>query len=127
MTEGGEGTIGWRGNKGNERPDLAARNRLGKGKPNGRHMTEDNKRKLIASVTGKKRPYLIERNKKGLFWGRKHSEETKAKMSASGIGRVVSEETRRKLSDSKKGVKWSDAQRDARMAYLEGLKREQTN
>jgi predicted RecB family nuclease len=34
--------------------------------------------------------------------GRKHSEETKAKMAAARIGRVCSEETRRKISEANK-------------------------
>jgi group I intron endonuclease len=37
--------------------------------------------------------------------GRKHSEETKLKMSESALGRIFSEETREKMSIAKKGIK----------------------
>ena len=40
--------------------------------------------------------------------GRKHSEETKRKMSISRKGRIFSEETRRKISEAKKGKKLSE-------------------
>ncbi|HXN95974.1 MAG TPA: NUMOD3 domain-containing DNA-binding protein [Candidatus Acidoferrales bacterium] len=81
-TEGGEGTVGWRGNRGRKRPDLAARNRSNTGKP-GHPMSDENKKKLIASIKGSKRPWLAQRNRESKVWlGRKHTEETKAKQSA---------------------------------------------
>lgn len=126
LTEGGEGTVGWRGNKGNKRPDLAARNRANAGKP-GHPMSEDNKKKIIASLRGKKRPDLVERNKKLPWLGKKHSEATKMKQRAAHLGRSFSEEHRRKISERRKGTKWTDAQRIGRMAYLEARKREQTD
>lgn len=105
LTEGGEGTRGWHGNKGNKRPDLVERNRFGKGKPNGRSMSEDNKLKLKAALVGIKRPYLAERNRLTRVWlGRKHTEATKKKMSLAGLGRLTSEETKKKLSLSHKAL-----------------------
>lgn len=74
LTDGGEGTIGWRGNKGNKRPDLAERNRLGKGKPNGRPLTPENKAKLIAANKTRDTTYLVVRNKTNHPWiGKKHT------------------------------------------------------
>ena len=40
--------------------------------------------------------------------GRKHTEETKQKLSKSLKNRIITEETRRKMSDCKKGIKFSD-------------------
>lgn len=37
-TDGGEGTIGWRGNLGKKRPDLSERNRRNAGKPGQSHV-----------------------------------------------------------------------------------------
>ena len=43
------------------------------------------------------------------FWyGKKHSEMSKLKMSESALGKKISDETKKKMSESKKGVKFSD-------------------
>lgn len=41
---------------------------------------------------------------KNPFYGRKHSDESKAKISAKNSGRIASDETRMKMSESRKGV-----------------------
>lgn len=108
-TDGGEGTLGFSANKGRKRPDLSIRNKMNVGKP-GRPMSEDNKKKLRAAVTGARRPYLSERNRTSKVWvGRKHTEETKQNMRLAKLGKVVSEETRLKLSRVRKakGIKLS--------------------
>lgn len=88
-TEGGEGTLGWCGNKGNKRPDLSERNRANAGKQ-GRPMTEENRLKLSMANKGKKKPWLSERNKlrKGMK-GKPHTEEAKLKISNALKGRVI--------------------------------------
>lgn len=110
LTEGGEGTVGWRGNKGNKRPDLAERNRLGKGKP-GRPNTPEARAKISAAKKGTKAPWLAERNRANTGKpGHRHSEESKAKIAAANTGHRVSEETRRKISEANKGRKLSPEQ-----------------
>lgn len=107
LTDGGEGTIGWHGNKGNKRPDLAEKNRQSKGKP-GHPSTPETNAKISAAHKGRKRPYMSERNKAmaGLP-GHPHTAESKAKISAGNKGKVVSAETRRKISEINTGRKRS--------------------
>lgn len=103
-TDGGEGTRGWHGNKGNKRPDLAERNRRNVGKP-GRPMSAYNKEKLRAVLIGSKRPDLSMRNSLTKVWlGRKHSAETKAKMRLHGLGKPKSPEAKLKMSEAR--IKW---------------------
>jgi len=91
--------------------------------------TEESKRKIGASISGKKRPDLAERNKKGLseesinkmvntrrssgsydresnpMFGNTHSEETKRKISLNRSGKgksPKSEETKRKMAAARK-------------------------
>ena len=71
----------------------------------GKH-SDDIKNKISIAHTGKKKPYMIERNKK--YIGKKASDETKLKMSIAQTGRKASDETRKKLSEVKKGKKMSD-------------------
>lgn len=106
-TDGGEGTVGWRGNKGNKRPDLAEKNRLAKGKP-GHPVSPEARAKIAASKLGKKCPFLIERNKaKAGLPGHPHTDQSKAKIGAALKGRTFSEETRKKISEKAKGRKLS--------------------
>lgn len=107
LTAGGEGTVGWRGNKGNKRPDLAEKNRLSKGKP-GHPSTPETNAKIAAAHKGRKRPYLSERNKAMAGQpGHPHTAESKAKIAAALTGRVISDETRRKISEINTGRKRS--------------------
>jgi hypothetical protein len=101
LTDGGEGTVGWRGNKGNKRPDLSEFNRrYYTGRP-GRPMSEENKAKLIAANKARDTTYLVIRNKTNHPWiGKKHTAEWFAKMR----GRTVSEETRQRQSAALKGI-----------------------
>lgn len=55
-------------------------------------------------VLGFKNPSLSERNKQGIWTGRKHTEETKLKMSLFNKGRTFSEEHKRRISEGKKGI-----------------------
>jgi len=102
LTDGGEGTLGWRGNKGNKRPDLAARNRLGKGKP-GRATTQETKDKISKAHKGRKAPWLSERNKLGKGKpGHPHTDESRAKISAALKGRKITWGD--KISKAKRGL-----------------------
>lgn len=69
-----------------------------------RKISESNKRQY-ASEEGKKRKQRISQCTAGkASWlGRKHTEETKLKMSMSAKGKKKSEEHRRRISESKKG------------------------
>src|SRR5574337_989309 len=105
LTDGGEGTIGWRGNAGNKRPDLAERNRLASGIP-GRPSSPETNAKISAANKGKKKPWLAERNKLGLGRpGHPHTDESKAKIGAANAGRKHSEESRKKMSEKAQGRK----------------------
>ena len=55
-------------------------------------------------VKGFKNPKLAERNKIGIWKGKKHTEETKMKMSLVGKGVCKSEESKAKMSKAKKGM-----------------------
>lgn len=63
-----------------------------------KHSKEAKERMRLAKLGVKRDPEKCKYLKT-----RKHSEETKAKMSASSIGRIVSSDTRRKLSLKQKG------------------------
>jgi len=117
LTDGGEGTVGWHGNKGNKRPDLAERNRLNAGKPTGRKMSLENKAKLREANRTRDKSYLVIRNKTNHPWlGKKHkpdwfekvrglkrSQEVKDKMSAAMKGRIFTDEHRRKIGEASRG------------------------
>lgn len=62
-------------------------------------LSEDHKKRLSESMKGK---YTGRNNP---FYGKKHSEESKRKMSEAGGGKHPSDETRRKMSESQKGEK----------------------
>lgn len=80
MTDGGEGTLGYR-HKSRKRPDLVARNKARIGLP-GRPRMPGETEKLMAYVRGSKRPWVSERNKLGAGKpGHKHTEEHKRMMS----------------------------------------------
>ena len=61
-----------------------------------------------------------EAHKNGLGWtvGRKHTDETRARISAGGKGRIVSAETRAIMNISKKGVPRSEETRNKIRATL---------
>ena len=64
-------------------------------------QSQETIRKRIQNTNGGINPFL----------GKKHTEETKDKISAAGKGRKVSEETKRKISNSTKGVPKSETAR----------------
>lgn len=102
LTDGGEGTIGWSGGRGRKRPDLAARNRAGRGR-SGRPISDEVRAKISAALKGRKRPDVAARNRlnKGKP-GWPHTEASRAKIGQAHKGKVVSAETRAKLSQNKK-------------------------
>lgn len=55
-------------------------------------------------VLGFKNPKLSERNKLGVWKGKKHTEETKKIMSIKSSNRIVSAEQRKKMSEDRKGI-----------------------
>jgi len=59
---------------------------------------------FIHSEETKKKMSLRHAGEKNSFYGKKHSNETKQKISKAGVGRIVSDETRQKLSKSLKGL-----------------------
>jgi group I intron endonuclease len=65
--------------------------------------TEETKKKISASHTGKVRSPEHRENAGKVRRGRKHSDEHRAKISAAGMGRTPSAETRLKLSMAQKG------------------------
>lgn len=114
LTDGGEGTIGWHGNKGNKRPDLAERNCEGKGKP-GRASTPEINAKISAALKGRKAPWASERNRsmKGKP-GHKHTPESRAKIAAANTNKIVSRETREKMS----AIAFARPMTESRLAQL---------
>lgn len=109
-TDGGEGTIGWRGNAGNKRPDLAERNRSRKGLP-GHPSTPEANAKIAAAHKGKLKPWVSERNKAATGKpGHRHTDESRAKISGANKGHVVTPEWRAKISAANKGKKLTEPQ-----------------
>lgn len=79
----------------------------------GRIFSEEHKKKI--GLASKKRfldgnnPFKDQKGEKHPLYGKKHSEETRKKMSESGRNRPPkTEETRRKISEIHKGIKFSD-------------------
>lgn len=52
------------------------------------------------------------------------SDETRAKISAAGVGRVVSQETRKKISEANKGMRMPDSQVRATIIRMSGKNRQ---
>ena len=81
----------------------------------GKVLSEEHKRKCSEALKGKRGPWdnpesvakIIEAVRLAST-GRKHSDETRAKVSAAGMGRVVSEETREKIRVKSTGRVHSD-------------------
>ena len=81
----------------------------------GKKLTPEQIEKLKKATTGKKKPPITEEHRAKLsaakqgknnnMWGKTHSEETLAKMSAKATGRKQSEETIRKKIEATKGKK----------------------
>lgn len=87
LTDGGEGTVGWRGNLGNKRPDLSERNRGNKVWLGRKHGPEA-RAKMSARLRGRSAPWLAERNKTNHPWvGKRHTPETKARMREAWVRR----------------------------------------
>lgn len=79
LTDGGEGAAGYKASPEARAKMSAAR----KGKP----KSEECKAKIRAAKLGKPRPDVAERNRRAPTWlGKKHSDETRAKIAASLVG-----------------------------------------
>ena len=91
QTAGGEGMLGWHHTE-ESRAKIIESNKT-------RGVSEKTKQKQRESHKG------MYEGKNNPFYGKKHTEETKRKISEANTGKrhIVSEETRRKLSESKKG------------------------
>ena len=92
-------------------------------------FTEEHRKKLSESNTGRKHSDETKRKiseaqkgEKGNMWGKKHSEETKRKISESEKGKKVSEDTRRKISEGNKGKMLSEEQKHQISKVHKGLK-----
>ena len=91
-----------------------------------------------ATMTGRKRPESFKklismkmkgnRHSEGVWKGRKHSEESKKKISESRKGRPLPEKTRLKMSETRKGMTHSEEtkkkMRDSRLRHLAMKKNE---
>ena len=81
----------------------------------GNKLTPEQHARLVANTTGKKKPPITEEHRAKLslakqgknnnMWGKTHSQETLAKMSAKATGRKQSEETIRKKIEATTGKK----------------------
>ena len=93
----------------------------------GKVLSEEHKRKCSEALKGKRGPWdnpesvakIIEAVRLAST-GRKHSDETRAKVSAAGMGRVVSEETREKIRVKSTGRVHSDDTRAKMSASMSG-------
>ena len=93
----------------------------------GKVLSEEHKRKCSEALKGKRGPWdnpesvakIIEAVRLAST-GRKHSDETRAKVSAAGMGRVVSEETREKIRVKSTGRVHSEDTRAKMSASMSG-------
>ncbi len=95
LTEGGEGTSGFKLSEETRRRMSEAKKKQWRENP--RVTSEETKKKISESLKGNKHNV-----------GKKHSEETKKKMSEAKKGRVFTEEHKRKLSEALKNRKLSE-------------------
>lgn len=99
----------------------------------GKHHSAVSKEKMRRKLKGKKLPKEVAKKRKGAgnpFYGKKHTDTSKKKMSVSSLGqgkdRIVSEETKKKLSDLKRGKKrkpFTDEHKMKISKSLKGIKR----
>ena len=66
---------------------------------------------MLKFVTKAEHNSIHQRGNKNAFYGKKHSYESRARMSASHNGILHTKETRRKMSESRKGKKLSEETR----------------
>lgn len=95
LTDGGEGHLGLR-------PSTETRKRMSKAQT-GRVVSEETKKKISLSNSGKKRTIDARKKMSDAKRGRKLTEEHKVNIGKSGIGRMFSSETRKKMSEVQKG------------------------
>lgn len=95
MTIGGDGTAGFKMNEDQKRVLVA--------NLTGRILSAETRKKISEANSGLKRDRSVVEAHANMLRGRKHSIEHVEKIRNSGIGRVFSEETRRKISASNTG------------------------
>ncbi|KKM94986.1 hypothetical protein LCGC14_1192690, partial [marine sediment metagenome] len=94
LTEGGEGTIGFKQTEKTKRKiGIANRNKI---------RSEEFKKSVSEAMKGERHPMYGRCGKNNPRFGKKHSEETKKKMSVSHKGKKLSDETKKKLSKTKR-------------------------
>ncbi len=96
----------------------------------GKVLTEEHKQKCSAALKGHRGPWDNPESAAKVLEvcrvvniGRKHTAETRAKVSAAGMGRVVSDETREKLSKASSGRTHSDETREKMSKSMTGKKK----
>lgn len=99
MTEGGEGTLGF---KDSESTKIKKSRAL-----TGRKVSQETREKISKSNTGKKRSAEARKKMSEKKKGKKLTKDHIAKISLSGKGRVVSSSTRKKISKALKGKKFT--------------------
>jgi len=84
--------------------------------------TPEHRRKVSESKRGEKHPNWEKRGKGTPFWGRKHTLDTRRRMSESKKGRYLAEETKQKISEALKGRKLSEETRKKMSKLRKGRK-----
>lgn len=83
---------------------------------------------MLKFVTKSEHESIHKRGDKNGFYGKKHSDETRARMSTSHKGKHHSDETRRRISDSHKGIQFSEEHRrniaEAKKRYWQNKRNE---
>jgi hypothetical protein len=107
LTNGGEGTTGWV----MPREQAERMSQILKG----RTLSQETRQRMAEAQRGRTHsPDTIEKMSRraagagNAFHGRKHSEESRMKMSKTRTGHPVSDETRRKMSESRQGFRHTD-------------------
>lgn len=70
----------------------------------GQIISDERKEQLRVQMTGEGNPNYGNTGEKCIWWGRKHTEETKEKLRLAQLGRVMTEEHKQRMSDQRKGL-----------------------
>lgn len=77
----------------------------------GKHPSAETRAKMSLVKSGERNPMYGRTGKRNPMYGKRHSEESRKKMSEALVGRQTSEETRRKLSKAGKGRRHTEETR----------------